>query len=294
MKKRPHSSSNEGKNKKAQQEHHFISLPNLPVYTDYCLFTGQEFRYWDHYDMQACRTLMMLDLPFESRMRAGYPTLVIDCEYGQLYVKQTCRQVVNHFLKTHTCGGKAFQDTIYDCLGIKYRHVIALGHAAYFSLRGHTRYNTSWIGLHFFTCYQTFHTEELDYLLLESQQIKGKTYHVSIELPCKISDFEGYMTDSLKVNQTIQYAIDQHFHSFLGWDFRFTQKLSILTNEEYQLSPQQIPQLSFLKIARMTLRRMIFPRHQELSRVVREERYEDFDTLLGKALRKILRGSGLD
>lgn len=274
-------------------QHHFISLPNLPIYDNYCQCTGQAIQYRDHYEMQASRTMILVDLPRENQTRPGYPTLVVDLELGQLYIKQTCRQIVNHFLKEGTCGGKALQDTIYECLGIKYRHVIAFGHAAYFSLRGHTRYNTTWIGLHFFTQYKTFRYPNANYLMLDSRPNMGRIYHVVLPLPGTVADFEGYMTDSLKVNQVMRQSLDQHFRSLIGWNFFMGKEKSILTNREYQLGPVQIPALSFLTLTRKNLRRMVFPRQQELVRLVQEERYAEIEDLLAKLLYKLLHDNGL-
>lgn len=83
-----------------------------------------------------------------------YKSVIFDIEKGIVLSQRSPRQIAQDFVKNILISGLSFSKALMKELGIKYHHVISLGHTAYFSLKGYTQVQTDWAGLHHIADYR--------------------------------------------------------------------------------------------------------------------------------------------
>lgn len=132
---------------------------NLPTATEFQVWDKEKIRKYipNHQALKEYITIdstykikpsMIVLFDFSSEPIIGkYKSVIFDTEAGIILTTKNSRQLFNSLSQSSTLGLK-YQNKLRQQLGLKRKHVFALGNYAYFSLNGFSQLNTSWLALH--------------------------------------------------------------------------------------------------------------------------------------------------
>lgn len=135
----------------------FKGLPIMPKYRNWSkekvkhlVLGNPELSNYVSVETKYCLNINTIVLyNFSDEPIAGrYKSTIFDVEKGIILSQRSSRQIAQDFVKNVLISGLSFSKALMKKLGIKYHHIISLGHTAYFSLRGYTQVQTDWTGLH--------------------------------------------------------------------------------------------------------------------------------------------------
>ncbi|MCZ3621640.1 hypothetical protein [Lactobacillus mulieris] len=224
---------------------------NLPTATEFQVWDKDKIReYIPHHDAlkkyitinsdYEVQPSMIVLFDFSSEpIATKYKSVIFDTQAGIILTTKNSRQLFNSLSKNSTLGLK-YQNKLREQLGLKRKHVFALGNYAYFSLNGFSQINTSWLALHQFS----------DFIQLAETEAQASTIQLnSTQYLFKFSScapqIQKRLHESITLNQELkQTAIN--FQRELGLNQTINNNL--LTEEErlFKLQMANKPSLASL------------------------------------------------
>lgn len=131
----------------------------------------------NNYCIDIATTVAIFDFS-KDPISGKYKSLVLDLNEKLVLTTQSSNKIINTIYHNIALGGQAFQNLVSRLNHYKYRNIISLGHSAYFSMKGHSNCNTSWVALHLFEKFN--HSKKDKTISFESIKLNNMTFDITL------------------------------------------------------------------------------------------------------------------